>query len=231
MRSSLRAFLRLAALALALSACRIVVDTRLERDASGELRTAVVFSAEEAANFAAAPGNEGRSVCDQFGQNLPAGAAFAVEERAGETYCTTTRPFANLRELRQFYGELGSVTVNELKLEWARFTFDAQVDLTSSTGQGEPAPIEWRLTVPGTIQAHNADRLEGQTLIWDVAPGEVARLHVESSPGLSLATLGEPAAVALGCGLLLLAGIGAGFWLLRRRRSPAAKRPSPSTTR
>ena len=42
--------------AMALSSCRSVVDTRLEEDGSGELRTSIVFSVEEKQNFDSAPG-------------------------------------------------------------------------------------------------------------------------------------------------------------------------------
>jgi hypothetical protein len=42
------------------------------------------------------------------------------------------------------------------------------------------------LTVPGEIGKNNADSAEGNTLIWNIEPGEVANLHAESSVQIDL---------------------------------------------
>jgi hypothetical protein len=60
----------------------------------------------------------------------------------------------------------------------------------SSDNPDGGVPNEWRLTVPGALGDHNADRVEGQTLIWNLEPGEKAVLHAESAVGLDLTTLG-----------------------------------------
>jgi len=218
MKSNLRLFLELAAAAWLLSACRIVVDTTVNPDGSGELRTAVVYTAEEQENFAKTPGNESKSICDNLKQDAPAGAAFTEEAHGEEAYCVTTRRFANLRELRQFYAAMNNVTVNELQFELGRLTFDVDVDLTEAD-EGEGIANEWRLTLPGALGQHNADQIEGQTLIWVVSPGQKASLHAESSVGLGLTTLGPVGAVILACVCGLGAAGGAGMlWLLRWRR-------------
>lgn len=151
--------------ALMLSACRVVVDTKINDNGSGELCSSVVFSAEEKANFEGSPENAGKSVCDNLKEGSQADTEFVEEVRGDETFCTTVRSFANLNELRGFYDGMGNVTVNELKIELIRLTFDVQLGLTPK-GDNEPAANEWRLTLPGEIEDNNAESIEGQTLIW-----------------------------------------------------------------
>jgi hypothetical protein len=170
--------------ALQLSACRVVVDTNINDNGSGELRSSVVFSEEEKANFEGSPENEGKSVCDNLREGSPADTEFTEEVRGDETFCTTVRSFANLNELRGFYERMGNVTVNELKIELIKLTFEVQLDLTPK-GDNKPAANEWRLTLPGKIGNNNAESIEGQTLIWKIEPGELATLHAESSVSIT----------------------------------------------
>ncbi len=93
---------------------------------------------------------------------------------------------------------MGNVKVNELKIGFGEFVFDVQVDLTPKDGN-EPAPSEWRLTVPGEIGINNSDVIEDQTLIWKVEPGLIRTLHAESAVGLDRMTL-----VFIGGGILFL---------------------------
>ena len=120
---------------------------------------------------------------------------------------------------------MSNVAVNELKLELGRFVFDVDVDLTSpGPGGGEPVATEWRLTVPGALGEHNADRVEGQALIWTVSPGDKDHLRAESDVGLSLASLGTAGAAALaGVCVLAVAGGASMLWLLRRRVGSARR--------
>lgn len=200
----------LALTALLLSSCRVVVETEIRPGGSGELRSSVVFSAEEQANFEASAGNEGKGICDSLRQGSQVEAEFVEEVRDGETFCTTIRSFDSLRELRGYYGTMGNVQVNELRMALGEFIFDLQLDLTSKD-ENEPAATEWRLTIPGEIGDHNADAVEGQTLIWAIQPGQVKTLRAESRVGLQRTEL-----ALIGAGLLLL-GIGVGVLLSRRR--------------
>lgn len=196
------ALLSLAFTALFLSSCRLVVETQINQDGSGILRSSVVFSAEEKANFEAAPENARKSICDNLKQGAPADAGFVEELHDGETFCTTVRSFASLDDLQGYYTRLGNVKVHELKRGFGRFVFDVQVDLTPKDGN-EPAPSEWRLTVPGEIGNNNADAIEGQTLIWKIEPGSTRTLHAESSIGLDAMTLALIGAVLLFLGIVL----------------------------
>ena len=206
------ALLSLAFTALFLSSCRVVVETEINQDSSGFLRSSVVFSAEEKANFEASPENAGKSLCDNLKQGVEADAEFVQELHDGETFCTTVRSFASLDELQGYYTRMGNVKVNELKMGFGQFVFDMQVDLTPKDGN-EPAANEWRLTVPGEIGKNNADAIdEGQTLIWKIEPGLTRILHAESSVGLSAITL-----MVIGAALLFL-GIVFGVLFSRIRR-------------
>lgn len=180
----------LAALGLLLSGCRSVVETHIQADGSGELRSAVVFSASELEGFTQAAGNAGTSICDDLRSQVPDAAAFVEEEREGETYCTTLREFANLGELRTLYAEMPGVTVRDLKIDLGMLVVDLDVSARAPSGQGEASPLEWRVTMPRTGLEHNADREVQGNLVWEIPPGETRNVRAVSSLGLSLRTLG-----------------------------------------
>lgn len=201
--------------AFTLSACRVVVETKVNDDGSGELRSSVVFSAEEKKNFESAPNNSGKSICDNL-KGAPADATFLQEARGEETYCTTVRSFDTVHELRDFYARMANVTVNELSLGLGKFVFDVQVDLTPKNGN-EAAPQEWRLTIPGEVGDNNADGIEGQTLTWNIQPGQVRVLHAESAVGLNTITLASIGAIILLLGIAV--GVIAARGFANRKRS------------
>lgn len=217
MKTKIGSFLLLALAVLFLTSCRVVVETAIGPDGSGELRSSVVFSAQEKAGFAAKPENASKSICDNLRENAPADAAVTEETQGDETFCVTTRTFHNLDELRKLYGGMSQVTVNQLQFDLGTFTLDVDVDL-SSANDAKGVAQEWRLTAPGQIGANNADRVEGQTLIWTVAPGARTHLRAQSQAGLNPATLGSSGALILtGVLVLLLAG-GVIALLLARRK-------------
>jgi hypothetical protein len=197
---------------LLLAGCRSVVETDIQSDGSGVLTTAIVYSAEELANFSRAPGNAGKSICDRNRQDLPPGAAFSEEEREGETFCTISRGFADLNELEDLYRGIGGVAVDELGFQLGVLAFDVRVDL-SGVEAGEGGGSEWRVSLPGSVRRHNADRVEARTLIWHIGPGEARALQAESDAGLRWETLG-PMGVLI---LLLLVSIAAGTAVLAVR--------------
>lgn len=217
MKANIRLLLLMAAAVLLLSACRTVVKTEVKSDGSGKLRTAVVFTAKERDDFTQKPENKSKSICDNIEKDVPADASFVEEIHDGETFCVTERSFSNLGELRKFYAGMGQVKVNTLQFELGKFTLDVDVDL-SNNSDGKGIANEWQLTLPGEIGTQNADRVEGQTLIWVVSPGEKAHLHAESAAGLNPATLGTTG-ILIVAGILALALVGglAAFLLLRRK--------------
>lgn len=193
----------------------MVVDTSVNPDGSGVLRSAIVYSPEELTNFVRSPGHEGRSICDAHRQDAPAGWTFLEEEYAEETYCIVERRFTGLNELAELYAGMNGVTVNRLGFALGRLTFDVEVE--RSSGEEGEAADEWRLTLPGSVESHNAHRTEGQTLVWEIGLGERENLRAFSRVGLSLRTLG-PAGWLILLALLGLAGLGAGIAVALRRR-------------
>jgi hypothetical protein len=132
-------------LALVLSGCKIVITTRVNPDGSGELRHQVLYTTEETQNFAEAPGNEGKSICDSLNADLPAesGSRFVEQANGDETVCLSTQPFGSLDDLRLKYGLMENVTVNQLDMTMGRFVFDVQVDTPQTDANGQPpAPTE-----------------------------------------------------------------------------------------
>lgn len=210
MKTKIRILLLFVVAILLLTACRVVVNTDVRADGSGELRTAVVFTAKEKEDFQQKPENQGKGICDGIKSGVPTGATFVEEIREGETYCITERPFASLDELRSFYAGMNQVTVNTLQLEMGKFTLDVEVDLTDNENGGG-LENEWNLTLPGGIGENNADRVDAQTLTWVVSPGEKVQLHAESMIGTSSPppdTSGTRIFIAIGLVLLaLIAGL------------------------
>ncbi len=222
MKTRLRSFLLIAIMALLLAACRAVVDTDVKADGSGTFRTAIVFTAQEKDDFEKKPENTSKSICGDAEKNVPNGATFVEEIHDGETYCVTQYAFKNLTELRQFYAGMSQVKVNTLQLEFGKFTLDVNVDLTSSQDQ-KGLVNEWHLTLPGKVTTQNADRVEGQTLIWVVSPGEQAHLQVQSivEENNAKTTAGGTATlilIAIGIGILVLVGIFVLILLQQRSR-------------
>jgi hypothetical protein len=217
--AKIRSLLLLAAAMLLLTSCRIVVNTAVNADGSGELRTSVVYSAQEKEAFEEKPENESKGICDDLKKDVPAGATFNEElTDSGETFCTTNRPFRNLAELRTFYAGMSQVTVNRLDFEFGKFVLDVEVDL-SEDEDGASLEHEWGLTLPGEIGTNNADRVAGQTLFWVVSPGEKASLHAESQAGLNPATVGITGTMIAVLILALVAAVGVIGFLLGRRKA------------
>ena len=220
MKTKIRSLLLLAVVALVLTACRIVIDTEIKPDGSGELRTAVVYTVKEKEDFTQKPENKSKSICANLEKDVPAGAAFVEEIHDGETFCVTERSFTNLAELRKHYTGMAQVRVNTLQFELGKFTLDLDVDLTNNK-DGEGLVNEWQLRLPGEIGTHNADRVEGQTLVWVISPGQERPLHAESTVGLNPATLGGTGALILIAACILALALAGGlvaFLLLRRNR-------------
>lgn len=213
------------ALTVFLAGCRWVVDTTVNSDGSGLLRTAIVYSSEELTDFARAPGNAGRSICEAHRQDAPPGSTFLEEERTGQTYCIVERRFGDLRELKELYAGINGVTVNRLGFQLGQLTFDVEVEHAS--GEEDGANDEWRLTLPGLAEDHNAARTEGQTLIWEIPPGAREELHAVSRVGLNLRTLG-PAGGLILLGILVLVVLGAVAVVgLRRRQGSPTREGEP----
>lgn len=85
---------------------------------------------------------------------------------------------------------------------------------------GDALVIENRLTLPGTIKKHNADRVEGDTLVWRVGLSGSKQMHAESATYNWAPIIG----VVVGA-LVVIAVITVALILILRRRRH--RRPNP----
>ncbi len=216
--AKIRSLLLLAVATLLLASCRIVVNTAVNADGSGEFRSSVVYSEQEKEDFEKKPENESKSICDNLRKDVPADATFTEEVHDGETFCSTNRTFSNLAELRKFYAGMSQVTVNKLDFEFGKFVLDVDVDLSEDEGE-KTLEHEWWLTLPGEIGANNADRVAGKTLVWVISPGEKGNLHAESQVETNPATMGTTGTLIVVLILALLVAVGVVGFLLGRRKA------------
>lgn len=199
-----------------LSGCRFVVDTHINADGSGELKTVVIYTAGDVNFWSQNPDNKSKDICDN--PNAPEGVVLTKEEHDGETHCIKTRTFTNLSELRQFYEEDKNVTLHELEFKLGVLILDMDI-ASPEVEEGQGFTTEWLLTLPGPIGENNAETVDGQTLKWQFVSGETIHVHAESSPALSWTTLGptgQQILVAI-VGLGILIGLLVMFFIMRRR--------------
>ncbi len=227
-------FTGLVAASLLLAACKVNVGTSVDANGSGETRTEIGFTAEEKQSILQLSGGNAENLCDTLqseGQALPPDAVFVQEERGDETYCVTSRPFDDLDGLKSLYGEMDGVSTNELSLVNGKFVYDVDVDFSDAQDTGALAlSLEWRLTVPGSVGANNADEVDGKTLIWHLTAGRKINLHAESSSGLlnfDSSTLWIVAGALLCClCLVVIAGGALAYFVLRRKSASSPDAPT-----
>src|SRR6185503_19150412 len=89
--------------ALILSACRAVVDTKISDNGSGELRSSVIFSAEEKANF-------------ESPWKMPAKAFAIISGRALKLTQSSWKKYAGTKHFAQRFARL------QISMNYAGFT-------------------------------------------------------------------------------------------------------------
>jgi hypothetical protein len=200
-------FASLCILAL-LAGCKFEGETRISPDGSGQLRTEVGFSAEERQNL------EQQNPTDDFCNvsGAPAGVSVNEEQRGAETWCVTAVSFDDLDELAAYYEQRQGLRVNRLEISAGRLHYDLDMDTTSeSSGFSAFETITWTLILPAAPAAHNADRVNGNTLTWYPAPDAgLVNLRAESEAGAAFS-----AAILLIVVLALVLAALAGFVIWR----------------
>lgn len=197
---------------LFLAGChKLEAMTTVESNGSGELRMGVGFSAEEKANLE----KQNNNVQDFCNASQPPKNVTVIEEQRGdETWCINITPFKNLDELRSLYQQRKGITINRLEINDGTFYYDVDVDtLSEDSGFSALTEITWTVVLPGTPIAHNADQVNGNTLIWTPTPKSgVVNLRAESEVprGFNFPTCGG---VVIGLGMFAIQ-------LRRRGRSP-----------
>ncbi len=234
MNRTLVAFGLAGAAALALSACSLELNTTIAADGSGTYGIEVGLTKTDQ-DMLTSLGSSADEFCEdmQTEGELPEGAAVTREQRGDDLYCVMVAPFSSLQQLRDLYADGDGITVNALELSNGRLVYDVDVDMSGSGQEVGDFSLDmvWKLTVPGTLGEHNADEVEGNTLIWRLNQGESRNLRAASTVGgFSLDTFGGPAAIlgalaACLCCLTLLAGAGGGLFFFVQRRRPQAAAP------
>jgi hypothetical protein len=194
---------------LLLAGChKLEAETIIGRNGSGDLRVGVGFSAEERANMEKQNSNP-QDFCNTS-QSAP-NVTVTEERRGDETWCITTTPFEDLEGLRNLYEQRKGITINRLEIADGTLYYDVDVDTSSEDSNFSTlTEITWTVVLPGTPIAHNADQVDGNTLIWTPTPktGLVnmrAESEVPSGPNIQI------------CGIAVF-GLGGVLILLRRRR-------------
>ncbi len=223
---------------LLLAACTFQVSTAITTTGAGELRSEIGFTAADKESLATIGTSPEKFCADaQTGGDLPTGSPVTVEERGDETWCVVTVPFASLDELNTTYAAMQGLVINQLELTPTSFTYDVDIaftgDQTTELG-ADQVLFRWLVTPPGTVADHNADEVDGDTLIWNVGIGETVNAHIVTSisPVQALGGVGGglpgwliPTVIGLCCCLLLLVAVVVVVVVVLRRRqadNPAA---------
>lgn len=177
--------------------------------------------------------------------DLPDGASVTVEDveidgRIGSKFSITGVPAADFADT--LGGDLGGITGTEVGSERFAFTPDADgnwtldaylpadsVTPTDDTGAmfGSPEDLigvdfVFAFTAPGAPVTHNADRVEGSTLIWEI-PLDGSDLEMSATWDASAATGGDgvdPALIVAAIAAVVLVA-SAAWYLASRRQRPA----------
>ena len=221
--------LLLAVLALALTGCiRVQLTFTLHDDGSGTV--GMLMAVDEALLSLT-----GESAEDVLGEaaDLPAGATTEVYEEDGFVGQLVTVPVPDMTRIDEFLGDAEAVSDSA---EAFRFTREGDgwrfatmvpsgeelvgeggdVDLTGLLG--EDAYFRIRVALPGEVTEHNADRIEGDLLVWEI--------DWTSTEGRALSAVSRPASGGTDIGLMIaLAGVAA---LVVLAVFAARSRPSPA---
>jgi len=227
----------LLASAVLLAACTIQINTTIQPDGAGELRTEMGFSPVDQEALSGI-GTSPEDFCAdmQSQENPDQEAPVRVEERGDEVWCVVTLPFSSLDELRDLYAGMGGVTINTLAMSSGELVYDVQVEFAEEEAEGfgqVDLSYLWQVTMPGLVSTHNADSADGSTLTWEVGLGET--INAQAASSLSGPEIFSPGAGGLGwteltlivfgllccCGLLVVAAGAAAYLLVRRRQSGA----------
>ena len=237
-------------LALVASACQVRFDSVLEvrDDESGIFALEIGFD-EEFRQLAEQQG--GGFDLSETNSDIPAGwvaEPFAEGEFEGTRITTEFSDFVDLQQkLRQLEESGGSdeATPNalldglQLTRDGDSFSFRAQLEqvdeeFSDLAGGGagfdglDPAAfleslfkVRFRVTLPGTLGDHNADAVDGNTLVWNISlDGQDRTLSATSNIGGGFGLSGLTPVLTGVAALVLVGGLG---YAIYRRRSEAAQ--------
>ena len=171
--------LLLAALALALTGCiRVQLTFTVHDDGSG---TVGMLMAVDAALLSLT----GESAEDVLGAaaDLPGGATTEVYEEDGFVGQLVTVPVPDMTRIDEFLGDAEAVTDSAEEFRFTREGDGWRFTTTVPSGEelmgegddldlagllGQDAFFRIRVALPGEVTEHNADRIEGDLLVWEI---------------------------------------------------------------
>lgn len=211
-------------LAFVLAGCSMEYDTTIQPDESGRMVLSIGFTADEM-EMIGATANSATFCQDMWADestDFPPDTVIRQEQRDTETWCIADMPFSDLQQLRSIYVNQG-VTVNRLEIVDNTLYYDLSLDLSDTGELGSSIQFTWRLTMPGRITSHNAQSVDGRTLIWNPRVGSLNRLQAESSVGTAGWVWWVVGGLACLCLLVVVVGGGVGlFFYLRNKKKTAA---------
>jgi hypothetical protein len=216
-------------LALALSACQVNIKTDIDKSGAGTYIQEIGFQGDEASLSGLSVGDE--DFCAMQADSLPPNTRISQETRNGdETWCVYESKFDSLEALRSIYG-MTDTQIDALEIEDGIVRYDVTLDLQGEEDAPMGADLFWQLTLPGTIMAHNADEVKGNTLTWKLRVGELNTIQASSQvEGTSLDfgdttsiiyVVGGLVAIACCCIVPIIVIGGVIFLLVRRKKVQA----------
>lgn len=211
-------------LALLLSACQVNIKTKIDKNGAGSYIQEIGFQGDEASFSGLNVDDE--NFCAAQMDSLPPNTETRQETRNGdETWCIYETQFESLEALRAIYG-MTDTQINALEMIDGSLTYDITLDLQSSENAPLGADLFWQVTLPGEITSHNADEVDGNTLIWKLRGGETNSIQASSQVhGLTFnfadnndLTYILGGLMVMACCFLVLIVIGVVVFLLLRRR-------------
>lgn len=201
--------------ALILAGCKFQSTTTIQPGGAGDLRTEVGFSAQERANMEKQNPSSAKDFCNAQASR-PGNITVTEEKRGDETWCVTTASFRNLDQLRRLYLQREGIQIDRLEINGGTFYYDISIDTSSRDSNFSGfTSTTWILVLPDKPVTHNADRVDGNTLTWNVAPlSGVRNLRAASK-------IGQPVSVVVVEILILILIIGGGIYVVLRQKKQA----------
>jgi hypothetical protein len=184
----------LAALTLVLAACTMQTVTDVKADGSGSFTIEYGFTQEELDSLAqfGMTADQTQGACnmsESMGTDMPSGITFQETKRGDVTWCTFTKDFKNLDEMKAYFStEMSGMVVNRLEIADGKFYYDVNPGSTGDTSSldmlGVAMDFNWVLKVPGKVGANNATKADGNTLTWNLLAKDLpSQFTAESTLG------------------------------------------------
>lgn len=187
MKSRFVLFTSLVLAVLLLAGCTISITTKVNADGSGEMGFAYKFTKSDLDSLASF-GMKADTICSdmtsQGGSSLDLqGMELKQEKHGDETWCVGTKPFKTLDELKTGDSTSG-FTINRLEIKDNKLYFDAVMSAGSDTQGMESMPFEinigYEFTAPGKVTKHNGDKIDGNTVTWNIPLTGEKSMQLES---------------------------------------------------